>query len=233
MNDYLRDALRRTEKPATKEKAVPVFDGVEDGSNLSGADGYTQADITLKAVAAVQQWVETDDLEDGETLADRLLSMVIGIADANKDGEISDDEQVVVDIALNAIWDYLAQYEVDETDISDLLNDWNNDCAERVRDLLAASLPEGEAADADIDNFVFGSAGQEAALDSATLDAVYKKKLVVRNGKKVRINKRISGTVRLSAKQKLSIKKAGMKSHNAMAMMRRAKSMRMRVKSGL
>jgi hypothetical protein len=237
MNEYLREALKKKDKPVKAEvKVDPVLDAVLDGvdeSNLSGADSYTHTDITLKAVAAVQQWVETDDLEDGETLADRLMSMVIGIADANKDGEISEDEQSVVDVALNAIWDYLAQYEVADDDISALLNDWDNDCAERVRDLLASSLPEGEAADADIDNFVFGSSDQEPALDSAALDAVYKRKIVVRAGKKVRVNKRISGHVRLSAKQKVAIKKAGLKSHSARAQMNRAKSMRMRVKSGL
>lgn len=224
MSEYLRDALKR---PTTAVKAV--LDGVDDDPVLSGADSYTQTDITLKAVAAVQQWVETDDLDDGETLADRLLAMVIGIADSDKNGEISDDEQAVIDVALNAIWDYLLKYEVDNDDISALLNDWEADAAERIRDLLAASLPEGEAADADIDNFVFGSSDQDPALDTAA----YKKVMVIRHGKKMRINKRVSGTVRQSARQKLATKKARMKSHNALAMMRRAKSMRMRVKSGL
>ena len=69
--------------------------------------------------------------------------------------------------------------------------------------------------------------------EGAALDAVYKKKLVVRNGKKVRINKRVSGTVRLSAKQKVAIKKARLKSHNARAMLKRAKSMRKRKQMGL
>ncbi len=227
MNDYLRNAMKPV--PAGKVAIKPVLDAVgEDASNLSGAESYTQADITLKAVAAVQQWVETDDLDSNEDLAGRLAAMVVGIADANKDGEISDDEQAVVDIALNVIWDYLAQYEVADDDISDLLNDWDTDAAERIRDLLAASLPEGEAADADIDNFVFGGTDQEPALD-----AVYKKRIVIRQGKKMRINKRISGHVRLSAKQKISIRRAGLKSHSAAAQMRRAKSMRMRVKTGL
>ena len=63
--------------------------------------------------------------------------------------------------------------------------------------------------------------------------AVYKTKMAVRKGKKMRIRKRISGTVRLSAKQKLAIRKARMKSHSAGARMRRMKSMRMRKKAGL
>ena len=214
-------------REALNKKNKPVLDAASEDSGLSGADTYTQKDISLKAVATVQSWVETEDLDDGESYADRLLALVVGIADDNKDGEISEDEQGVVDIALNAIWDYLSKFDADDADISALLNDWDADAGERIRDLLAASMPEGEDNDADLDNFVFGSD------QSAAFDAVYKKTLAIRGGKKVRINKRISGTVRLSAKQKVGIRKAQMKSHSASAMMHRAKSMRMRVKSGL
>jgi hypothetical protein len=216
--EMMREALNKKPKPA--------LDAVEGDSGLSGADVYTKNDITLKAVASVQQWVEADDLDDGESCADRLLALVVGIADANKDGEISEDEQGVVDIALNAIWDYLAKYGAEDGDISSLLNDWDNDAAERIRDLLASALPEGEDADADLDNFVFSD-------QEATFDAVYKMTKAVRAGKLVRIKKRISGTVRLSAKQKISIRKAGLKSHSAAAMMHRARSNKVRKQKGL
>jgi hypothetical protein len=207
-----------------------ALDSATDNSKpaLDGASDYVAADIKLKAIAAVQQWLETDDLEDGEGYADRLMAMMIGIADMNKDGEISDDEQAIIDLALNAAWDYLAQYGAEEDDISALLNDWDNEAAERLRDLLASSLPEGDEADADLNNFVFGEDEQGAVFDSA-----YRKVVAVRGGKKVRINKRISGTVRLSARQKLAIRKAGMKSHSAKAQMRRMKSMKIRRKAGL
>ncbi|MGL4525765.1 MAG: hypothetical protein ACRCUC_02195, partial [Aestuariivirga sp.] len=118
---------------------------------------------------------------------------------------------------------------VTDEDAGSLLNDWDDDTADRVRDLVASALPDGDdEASADIDNFVFSDSDQEPALD-----AVYRKVLAVRGGKKMRIRKRISGTVRLSAKQKLAIRKARMKSHSAGAMMRRMKSMRLRQKSGL
>jgi len=226
MNNYLREAMRRKEpevKPAVKGMALddckkekaPVFDSAAD---------YTTTDITLKAVATVQQWVETDSLSDGESLADRLMAMVIGIADANKNGEVDEDEQYVIDMALNAIWDYLAKYGAADDDISALLNDWDSDAAERIRDLLASSLPEG---DADTDSFVFGG-DQEPALDAA-----YKKTIAVRDGKKTRINKRVSGHAVLSAEQKVAIKKARMKSHSATAQAHRAKSMKVRDHLGL
>lgn len=222
MSELLRGALKRREP----EK---VLDSVGDEPSLSGADDYTIADISMSAVAAVQQWAETDDLDDGESYADRLMALFVGIADANKDGDITEDEQGVLNVALNAAWDYLVKCGVTEEDAGSLLNDWDDDAADRVRDLVASVLPDGEdEAGSDIDSFVFSSSDQEPALD-----AVYRKTMAVRNGKKVRINKRISGVVRLSAKQKVAIRKARMKSHSAGAMMRRMKSMRLRRKSGL
>lgn len=222
MTELLRGAMKR--RDATK-----TLDSTGEEPALAGADNYTIADITMSAVSAVQQWAETDDLDNGESYADRLMALVVGIADANKDGDITEDEQGVLEVALNAAWDYLVKCGATEEDAGALLNDWDDEAADRVRDLVASVLPEGDdEASAEIDNFVFSDSDQEPALD-----AVYKMKMAVRGGKKMRIRKRISGTVRLSAKQKLAIRKARMKSHSAGAMMRRMKSMRMRRKMGL
>lgn len=225
VTEMLRGALKRPD-PAPR-KTLDSADDKEPA--LSGADDYTVADISMAAVAAIHQWAETDDLDEGESYADRLVALFVGIADANKDGDITDDEQGVLEVALNTAWDYLIKCGVSEDDASSLLNDWDSDTADRVRDLVASSLPEGDDdAGADIDDFVFSDDDQEPALDAA-----YRKKIVIRGGKKVRINKRVSGKVRLSAKQKVAIRKARMKSHSAGAMMRRMKSMRIRRRAGL
>ena len=222
IQEMLRDAMKRRQD----EK---VLDSADEEPSLSGADEYTIRDISLSAIAALQQWAETDDLDDGESSADRLMALFVGIADANKDGDITEDEQGVLNVALNAAWDYLVKVGASEEDASALLNDWDGDVADRVRDLVASVLPDGEGgAGEDMDEFVFSQDDQEPALDAA-----YKKTLAIRGGKKVRINKRISGHVRLSAKQKVAIRKARMKSHSAGAMMRRMKSMRMRRKMGM
>ncbi|THF67530.1 hypothetical protein E6C76_04010 [Pseudothauera nasutitermitis] len=222
MSELLRGAMKRREP-------VKVLDSTGDEPALSGADDYTLRDIKLSAIAVVQQWAETDDLDDGESYAGRLMAMFVGIADANHDGDVTEDEQGVLEVALNSAWDYLVKAGVTEEDAGALLNDWDDDAADRVRDLVASVLPDGDdAAGAEIDNFVFSDDDNAPALD-----AVYRKTLVVRSGKKVRINKRISGQVRLSAKQKVAIRKARMKSHSASAMMRRLKSMRLRRKAGL
>lgn len=242
-NNLLRDALLVKN---TDEKKSGVFDSVDGCSGSkkkkavvmdeAGGD-YAVKNIKLQAISTVQQWVETDDLDEGETLADRLAAMMVGIADSNKDGEITEDEQGIIDVAMNAAWNYMVGKGASDEDCSALFNDGDNDAAERIRDLLADSLPEGEEADEEIDRIVFTDSDQEPLLDSVAeavyMDAVYKKTFAIRNGKKVRINKRVSGTVRLTAKQKVAIRKAQMKSHSASAMMRRLKSMRIRRKSGM
>lgn len=205
---------------------------VLDAANTSGpsaADDYTQKDIALKAVSAIHEWVETDNLGAGETMADRLFMLTVGIADANKDGEISEDEQAVIDIALDSIWDYLAKCGANEDDIGALLNDGDDAAAERVRELVAASLPDGDdAAIDDMHEFVFGDDAQ-----GAVFDATYKSVIAVKDGKKVRTRKRVSGSVHLTADQRVAIKKMQLHSHSAGAMMKRAKSMRLRQKMGI
>lgn len=218
--------------PQAKAKPRAIFDGVDDADvPQGGAAAYALADLRLKAVAVVHGWAETglDDLADGETLADRLLALVVGVADADKDGELTADEQEVCDIVLNAIWDYLLTKGVSEEDCDALLNGWDAAAGDRVNDLVVSALPDGDEAAADeMDSFAF-----DAESDGAVFDAVYKKKIVVRGGKKMRINKRVSGHVKLSAKQKLGIRKMLRKSHSAAATMHRAKSVRIRKRAGL
>jgi len=222
----LRGAMKAPNAPA-KPKEDVALDSASGPS--SGAGEYAEKDVELKGVTALHQWVETDDLDDGEGYADRLMALFVGIADENMDGDIGEDEQMVLEIALGAAFDYLVTSGVTDADADALLNDWDEEVAERVRDFLAGVLPEGEdSAVAEVDAFVFSDADQEPALDAA-----YRKVMAVRRGRKVRIRKRISGHVRLSAKQKVAIRKARMKSHSAKAVIRRFKSVRLRKKLGL
>ncbi len=222
--DFVRGLVKPAAAPAPKK----------DAAVLDSAANYAEQDIAIRAVASVRQWAEVKpaDLGDGETLADRLLALLVGIADENHDGEITDDEADILSVAANAAADFLAGLGVSDDDIVALLEDFEVNAAERVHELIADGAGDGDYDDSEIDAFVFDSDATEAALDS-TLDAVYKKRIVVRRGKKVRINKRVAGVVRLTAAQKVGIRKARMKSHNAAAVMRRMRSMRKRVQLGL
>ncbi len=192
------------------------------------AASYALSQVSMAAAASVQAWVETDDLAEGEGAADRLIAMLIGIADDNKDGELSEEEQEIVQIAMNEAWDYLSAKGVADSDLDTIFNADDpadaNAAAARVMEFMADRLPDGEEASSDeVDDFAFGGKAGESVFD-----AVYKKRFAIRKGKKVRINKRVSGTIRLSAAQKVSIRKALRKAHGSRATAKRMKSMRVR-----
>lgn len=219
----LRDYLYR--EGDVQQKRKPVLDCAGDDCDImDSASNFEAASIRMDVAAAIKQWAEDTDLEDGEGISDRLQALIVGIADSNQDGELDDDEQELIAFALEAAWDYLLAIGVDESDLDLLLNEWDASAAERIRDLVIAS--EGD--DTDLDNFAFADGDQDTVFD-----ATYRKKIAIRGGKKVRINKRISGTVHLSGKQKLAIRKMGLKSRSASAKVHRLKSMHMRKKMGL
>lgn len=197
---------------------------------LDAAATYAASGVRDDAISALTVWAGTpeSDLDEGESLGDRLMAMAIGVADENKDGDLTEEETDVVGIALNAMADYLSTAGASDADIVALLEEGDAEAASRVHELLAGA----GADDAAVDSFVFDAESSEAVMDSV-LDAVYRKKVVVRGGKKVRINKRVSGKVRLSAAQKVAIRKATMKSRSSMARVRRMKSMKVRRRAGL
>lgn len=189
---------------------------------LDDAGTYEQMSLRMDAASIILAWAEDDDLDDGETLADRLLAMLVGVADEQQDGELEDDEQAILDVVREAAWDYLEMLGVADEDIRLLLDDWDEAAAERIRDAIAAALPDGDDEDG-IGSFAFGDDDQ-----GSLFDAAYKLRSVVRDGKKQRVKRRVAGNIRLSSKQKMAIRKARRKAHSPRAKAKRLKSMRKR-----
>ena len=228
---YQEAGMGRQEPPKPTPQASTqrghYLDGVEIGASTAQTTFNEQA-FKRDAANVITTWLETDDLDEGETLADRLKGMFIGVIDGDKDGELSDDEQTIAEALLDAGADYLTSKGVSDEDACALLDDWDSDAADRVLDFLAGSMPDGDAANEELNGFVFDEQAQEALFD-----AVYKKKTVIRNGRKVLKNVRISGTVRLSAKVKANLKRMQLKAQTAQAKFRRARSNHTRLKMGL
>ncbi|MCF7995409.1 MAG: hypothetical protein K9L88_11275 [Chromatiaceae bacterium] len=225
---YPAHEVKRKE-PEHPEKGSKRYLLLDDAGEpiLDDAGSYESMALRMDAASIILAWAEDDDLDDGETTADRLLAMMVGVADEQQDGELDEDEHGVLDIVREAAWDYLEMLGVDEGDISLLLDDWDEAAAERIRDAIAAAMPDGDEGDG-INSFVFGEDDQ-----ASVFDAAYKMKTVVRAGKKMRLKKRVSGRVRLSAKQKMAMRKARRKAHSPAAKMKRMKSMRKRQKMGV
>lgn len=230
------DALGKQPAPARKSTttldSANAGNGKGDGTTMDAASGeYADQSVSMMAVAVVNEWATTTDLDKGETFADRLVMMLMGIADSDGNGEIGEDETLVIQAAMTAAYGYMVNLGASEEDAAAIFDDGeaSASAAERVRDLVAANLPEGDAAEGELlDSVIFTPEDQEPVMDSA-----YKRKVAIRHGKKVIINKRISGTPHLSPKQKLGLAKARRKANGAAAMARRMKSMRKRQQMGL
>ena len=227
--------LRAFDSPPSRAMldAAEVQKEAHREATLDAAGAHAVADIRQASAALVSHWINTspENYDEGEGSADRLLAMAIGVADENKDGEISDDEADVIELSLNAMADFLVGKGVTEEDAVALLQETSNEAGDRVLEMLAGE----PAVDDEVESFAFDSESSASVMDCArqVFDAVYKKKMAIRKGKKVRINKRVSGNVRLSGAQKVAIRKAGLKSRSASARMHRMKSMKIRKNAGL
>lgn len=178
----------------------------------------------------IKEWSETttEDLGEGEGLGDRLLALVVGTA-ADSETDLTEDEAEYAGMVAELLGDYLIGKGIAEDDVQALVysGDFDNAVADRVHEALLDKLPQGEDAMLDdADNFVDGD-------EDKMLDATYRKVIAVRGGKKVKLNKRIAGTIRLNAAQKAAVRKMQRKAFSGGAKMRRAKSMRVRKKMGL
>lgn len=214
--DSCKGAECEKEKAGEEEKALDAVDAVS---------AHALSEAALEAATVVQAWLE-EEPEEGENYADVLQDMFFENADMNEDGDLNDDETALIDARLNAAYEYMTSKGASEEDAYKLLSEWNADAAERVHDLLVEKMPDGEAADADIDDFVFGPETEEAVMD-----AVRKKKVVIRHGKKMVVMRKISGAKNM--KRVALARKNARKMHSAAAQMKRMKSMRIRKARGL
>lgn len=227
-NDFMQFLRHQQNQKPEKAQNVAVFDGLA----YSAEDDMAAAELAtlrLDVAGLISAWAETDadDLEGGENLADRFDAMMIGLVDADKNGELDDNELSVLDIGYNIAFDVLSGRGASEDDILALLNDGDETAAENIHELLINTGTDGEDAELAAINaaaFEFDEDSDTAVMDGAT----YKKQVAIRNGKKVIIRKRIAGVVRLTAKQKAAIKKMQRKSHSGAARAKRLKSLKRR-----
>ena len=207
---------------------------VLDSQEFTAQDASSQFELSnlrLSVAAALVEWANSSDeegdiLENGESYASRFDALMIGIVDADKNGEIDDEEALVMEFAYNIAAEFLENVGADTAHIEAMLNDGDEEAADAIHDLLTGSMPDGDEVSDYVHKFALGEEG-------GVMDAIYKKKAVVRNGKKVFIKKRISGRVRLSAKQKQAIKRAQRFAHSGKARAKRLRSLAKRKSFGM
>ena len=224
--------------PVAAAAPVTLDSGAGDPVQASADSDYVSQNVAVMTGAAIVEWLETMPEElgvgvdgaAGETFADRLYAMLVGIADEDQSGDLSPDETEVLNMAMATAADFLSSYGVSDDDITALLENGDEGAATRVRTLLASVMPSDDDGMAAVDDFVFGPESEESTFDSGS--GPTRKVTVFRDGKKTVANRRV-GAVHLSAAQKAGLKKARVRSNSAAAQMKRARSMRARRKAGM
>ena len=236
----LRGDAKAAGLPIASPAAAPVTldSGAGDPVQTSADSDYVSQNVAVMTGAAIVEWLETMPEElgvgvdgaAGETFADRLYAMLVGIADEDQSGDLSPDETEVLNMAMATAADFLSSYGVSDDDITALLENGDEGAATRVRTLLASVMPSDDDGMAAVDDFVFGPESEESTFDSGS--GPTRKVTVFRDGQKTVANRRV-GAVHLSAAQKAGLKKARVRSNSAAAQMKRARSMRARRKAGM
>jgi hypothetical protein len=232
--DYSLDAVKTEPKEPPKQEAKEVADDAKNpNQKMSGADTFYAKKTALEACNMLNYWATDDgELDDGESQSDRLYALLIGVVDQDKNGTMSNEEQAVFDLACDAVSGYLIYtLGADEDDVNELMNDWDDDAAERVREFIQDSFEVEELVSMAHD-YALGDDG-DVTMDDAESSAVYKSFIVIHDGEKKVARKRISGHVTLTAGQKKSIKEARKLSHDTHAKIARRLSMQKRKKLGI
>ncbi len=254
MNDLI-NLLRTSMKDEAALDAATTKKQLEGkGAELSASVAFREDKLKRDALDVLWDWAVNDtELDEDESSAERLQALIIGLADEDKDGTISDVEQHIIDMARDTMASFMEALGADEGDCMDLLEGQDEDAAERVRDLLLGELEDDDAASEAFDAFVFGDEDEEEdedegeTFDRATpiparskqvyqgrkASAVRKKFVAFKNGIKTVRWKRIAGRVKLTAAQKKQLAAARKLAHTGAAKAKWAKSMKARREAGI
>lgn len=220
MNNGIPDYMQRMSDRATLDSAVDraAADMVNTFDAAEAVADYVETDLRMTAIKIVMSWVETDmaDLDEGETLSDRLIAMLIESVDEDGDDDLSDMEIDALNIAIEGAWDYITGKGVSGEDADMLLNDADEEAGMRVRDMLVEKMADGETEyDSAYTTAVHG-------MDGMTVDAISAKlrgKMTIghKHGRK-KIVHHMLRRIRRTGKQRAAFQKARRRAHSGNAL---------------
>lgn len=232
--------------------------GLADAASSASADRAAMSTIewcrsqALDIVAEVADTISDGTLAEDQLPSDLLDSLMLDAMD--QDGEMDEDSDRLASALGEAIGDALSSLGVDDQTIEDIFSDdvtVADSALESAASTIIANMPdEGDALDEFVQEFIFGSPDDEPGFDSATGKKLtvgknttkkingktirYKSVKAIRNGHLKVVNKRMKGqSVRLTAQQRASIKKAGRKALTGNAIRKRLRSLAKGKKVGL
>lgn len=234
LNQPMVDSAAVAAKAAATQESM--LDSVALNSEIQSLRKAAMALVIVLAASIVDK-----DLDENELPSDRLDSLLAGLASGGDDDEEFEADESTLDIIIANVQDALATFGVEDSTISAMFGgDADADEAiEAAAEIIESNKPQSEDdLDEFIDLFAYGEAeDDEMLLDGVSLGktttksgkfgkVVYKAVKAIRHGKMTIVNKRVSGKVKLSAKQRSALKKALRKAGSSGAIKRRMRSMK-------
>lgn len=209
------DSVSADANKSNGEDQCTALDGLAFDSS---ADALGEKIGRANAMATVLTWIE-----EGDFSFEALDGIVQGLADIDKDGD--DDETEYYRDILSDVADAMIMLGASEAATTAFLEEGSG--GESLGGLLKERMDSN-----DLDDYELVGRFSDSVRHDTAMDAVYRKKRVVRNGV-VKIVKRALTRVVLSAAQKAGLRKARKKANTGMAKMRRKRSIKARQKRGL
>jgi len=201
-----------------KKEAGQIFESADD---LAAAAGdFADKQLRSQGMSCVLSWVD-----GGDYTIDALDSLIQGMADLDGDGEVQagGDEENYYNDLYGATADAMASLGVDVDTIGKFIDDEDADAGNSIGTMLSDKLNAVDQSDDTlITDYTMGAG-------DAVMESTIK---VIRAGKLVLKKKRLR-RVKLSSAQRAGLKKARRKAFTAVAMHKRAKSMKIRRNRGL
>jgi len=247
MNGHILPFLGESKKTemldSASGQAVQVVENLdiqESSASALNAEIQSVRKMALMLVLVLVDSIVENDLGDDELPSDRLDSLLAGFASEADDEEFEAD-QATLDILIANVQDAFASLGVSDELIATIFSEESeaDEAIESACELVESTLPTGDDLQEFVDLFVYGEAQDDGdtMLDGVSLGktttksgkfgkVVYKAVKAIRNGKVAIVNKRVSGRVKLSAKQRSALKKARVKASSSGAIKRRVRSMK-------
>lgn len=208
----------------------------ETGVMESAVEKDAESRSRANAMSAVLGWIEEGDFS--YTTLDETIVVMAGI---EGEGEASEDDEADYNDVWKHVPDALLTLGAELDDVKELVDGPGKEADKAAARIGKQLKEEMDEIKADDDDLIAGFAlGEDAILESAcdeghkgVLEATYKRRKVVRDGKVQMVMKKVSGHTKLSAAQKVALKKVRRKANTATAKLARKKSMKIRKQKGL
>lgn len=198
-------------------KQVGFFEAATNDDEVAG---FSKKQAKASAMAAALTWVDEGDFSFAS-----LDVLVVGLSDADEDGEITDEEEDVYNDILQETASALVALGGEAKNVEDFINNEDDKAGAKLGSRLASALDD---IDTDDDEIVSRFATGGAVFECAVFEAVEK---VIKGGEVKYVKKRMKKR-RMTAKQRAALKKARRKSNTSAARRNRAKSMKVREQRG-